>query len=484
MVPYVRWSVRVAKQVHREKFNIVRLACWFGCRESTRVRINLQQFQQGAPKRLGQLLQWNDAGCSVTLFPRAVSTLFYGHPGGHVNLIEAMGFAKRIEQGMRIIQLPMQKILKPFHLAAFLVATLLVAFCTKSNLADSPTALPSPEENVTSRAEEFCAGTTSIINLNIPIVDGMLSFSDHAAMISALNLLFSYDVDDVAAWENQKGFKSLFSEYARIEELPESNMATELTAGRLAKIMHITPDKTLSMPLYDPYISRILNTDGLVRVGNYIGTIGDNLNIWTSPSNKTALIQVLDSRVMPTGGDFVIIDNRFFNHFGSEAGDRSDFVLNSTECPSDAAITVLKENFQVSSGDNRRIDVVFKFALNITSPRPNGNQDYTCKFIIATTAKKGKKNKYKTNHYWSYNFTTTTFMPTAPVITWSNTGQNSCVKFGGATVPIMSYTNVSPNFLAANGIRLVSVTSGTSGQTGTAASHQGMNGEYVRWLCD
>lgn len=483
MVPYVRWSVRVAKQVHREKFNIVRLACWFGCRESTRVRINLQQFQQGAPKRLGQLLQWNDAGCSVALFPRAVSTLFYGHPGGHVNLIEAMGFAKRIEQGMRIIQLPMQKILKPFHLAAFLVATLLVAFCTKSNLADSPTALPSPEENVTSRAEEFCAGTTSIINLNIPIVDGMLSFSDHAAMISALNLLFSYDVDDVAAWENQKGFKSLFSEHARIEELPVENMTTELTTGRLAKIMNITPDETLNMPLYNMYLSRILNTDGLVRVGNYIGTIGRKVSIWTSPSNKVALIQALDSRVLPTGTDFVVLDNRFFGVVGG-VEDRGDTELYSSDCPVDASLSKSIDNLQVSTGDNRRIDVDFDFITETSTPLSNGNRDYTCTFVITTTSKKSKKNTYKTDHYWSYNFRTTTFTPGASVLNWSGTGQNSCTKMGGKTVSIVSYFNVTTSFLTANGIRLLEVIPGSNGQNGTAASHRGMNGEYVRWTCN
>lgn len=382
----------------------------------------------------------------------------------------------------------MKKIFKNARLGTVLAITFFMAFCSKPNIKDTS---DFPKEDVISRdgEEDICTvEKIDTIKLGVTIVDGMLSFSDHASMIDALDILFSHRLEEIIEWQNRVGFTSLFSEYARIDALGRSAMVTELTgltSGRLNKIMSIRSDTTLAMQLYNLYISRILNTDGLVKVSGYVGTIGDKINMWTIPSKKSTLISALNSGVAPTDGDIIVNDGRFFSPVNGEAGDRSDVVLYNSECPADASIGHHLDGQQVSSGDNRRIDAHFDL-MDITTEGSGGNKNYTSKFIIATTSKKGKKNTYNTDHYWSYNFKTTTFVPFATVQLWTGKGQNDCTKYGGKTVTILSLSNVTQSYLIANGIRLVEVIPGTSGggQTGTAASHRGMNGEYIRWDCD
>jgi hypothetical protein len=254
-----------------------------------------------------------------------------------------------------------------------------------------------------------------------------------------------------------------------------------LAKGRLSQILtHELVDgaQVIRMPKYSLYLGRVLNTDGLVCVGDYIGTISQNLNIWTNKANKQLLLNALNTKTLLEPEKFIVINNQYFG-----AEDR-DWTAASTACPLNASFispTQTRENPNLK----RRIETYYEFNA-LTTPAGGGLFHYDSKFVLVSTSKKGPNNKYKTDHYHAYNITVAIFNPLGPVNNWINSGTHSCTKTAVTTRFLHAYRNVTTPFLVTNGTSIVLVSPGAtnSGSTGTSTSHRGMDGLYARFDCN
>lgn len=319
------------------------------------------------------------------------------------------------------------------------------------------------------------------VDLEVSVVDGIMCFPDHDALVSTLDALTEYDVDVINDWEIKNNFTSITSSYYNIDELPYSQHSTELAKGRLSQILtHELVDgaQVIRMPKYSLYLGRVLNTDGLVCVGDYIGTISQNLNIWTNKANKQLLLNALNTKTLLEPEKFIVINNQYFG-----AEDR-DWTAAITSCPHNGPF-ISPTQTRVHPNLNRRIETNWSFNP-VTTPVNAILRNYDSKFVLTSVSKKGPNNKYKTDHYHAYNITVAIFNPFAPVNNWINSGTHSCTKVANTQRLLHSYRNVNDSFLIANGTSIVLVSPGAdnSGATGTATSHRGMDGLYARFDCN
>ncbi|MEZ4886850.1 MAG: hypothetical protein R3E32_19130 [Chitinophagales bacterium] len=373
------------------------------------------------------------------------------------------------------------KFIKNTHLFIVLIA-LCVVSCTKQDSIIDTSLNTQSHDIIDVSNEEFIDGVSQAdvivpIDLEVQVRDGMMIFKDHTSFIHAMDVLFEHNLESIEAWERQIGFKSLFTELARIEELPLEDMQRELKKGRLEQVTEIKTfegEPFLECSMYSRAMSMVLNTDALVQVDAFIGTIGQDITIWTMPKNKEELIQAFDTREKPIGKEFIIDDGRFFEH-------KKDFAVN-TSCTKNALWHSGTNTF-VNPDANRRIDTRFIFSP-ITTNRSNGNKDYTCKFSALSTSRKSSCCKYKTDHYWAIDIETTTFDPATGNTAWTANGTTTNQKHGGDNITIVTYQDVSQSFLITNGISLVEAYPNNQNGQGTKLSHRGMDGDYARFTCD
>lgn len=315
------------------------------------------------------------------------------------------------------------------------------------------------------------------IDLDVQIIDGVMAFKDHQEMLNAMDILVTHNIESIAAWEKQIGFKSLFSEYMRIDELPHNEMVGELNQGRLKKILEWNEEEQfLDMPLYNLYTSRVFNTNGLIRVGEFVGTVGTVLNVWTKANNMEGLVKALNTNYFPNNGEFIIYDNRL-NEIESR-----DWVLDA-QCPRNSSINrgfIMFEHPSANRRNRARFDwFVWK------NPLSNGNFDYVVKTINQSQSYKAAWNKYKTNHYHAHSFEWTTFNPNTPnSVEWMYSG-GSNRKTHTSSFSVVDVSNVTNQWTIDNGIQLVEVFPGNNGADGHCVSHQGMgSSNYVRFECN
>jgi hypothetical protein len=335
---------------------------------------------------------------------------------------------------------------------------------------------------VNEREDDICTiDKGDPVDLDVLVVDGIMCFPNHDSLVNTLDALTKYDVDVINDWEINNNFTSITSSYYNIDELPYSQHSTELAKGRLSQILtHELVDgaQVIRMPKYSLYLGRVLNTEGLVRVGDYIGTISQDLNIWTTMPNKQLLLNALNTKRLLEPEKFIVINDQYFG-----AEDR-DWTAVSTACPLNASF-ISPTQTRVNPNLNRRIETSYEFNA-VTTPANNSLRNYDSKFVLYSTSKKGPNNKYKTDHYHAYNFIAAIFDPAVPVNNWINSGTHYCTKTAVTTRFLNSYRNVTIPFLIANGTSIVLISPGAdnSGSTGTSTSHRGMDGLYARFDCN
>ncbi len=334
------------------------------------------------------------------------------------------------------------------------------------------------------REDDICTiDNDEPVDLEVSVVDGIMCFPDHDALVSTLDALTEYDVDVINDWEIKNNFTSITSSYYNIDELPYSQHSTELAKGRLSQILtHELVDgaQVIRMPKYSLYLGRVLNTDGLVCVGDYIGTISQNLNIWTNKANKQLLLNALNTKTLQEPEKFIVINNQYFG-----AEDR-DWTALTSSCPHNNTSFISPTQTRVNPNLNRRIETNWEFN-QVTTPASGGLFDYDSKFILYSTSKKGPHNKYKTDHYHSYDITCAIFNPAGVLSNRTSIETHSCKKTAVSRRFLNAYRNVTTTFLMTNGgtiLVLVSPGADNSGATGTATSHRGMDGLYARFDCN
>jgi hypothetical protein len=338
------------------------------------------------------------------------------------------------------------------------------------------------------------------IVLNVPVIDGVLSFQNHEALMTGIETLSKHGYKDILEWQRVNGFISLYSEFRRIGEIPNSQRQTELNTGRLADLLESrvtrVGDTIIDLVNYDVCLSKVLNQDGLVRVGNYIGALGDGLSIWTSPTNKSALIEILNSRQLPeNASNFIVLDPTYFQAGRTvanselpekKATERSgDYTLLDDAFPK-GLWSIADEHYN-NDGWERRIFAKFR-GSHVTTPGVEGTLNYSGTLTLYSRSEKPRKlasgwKTYRTDHYWTYDFVSSTYGSNPPPpTTWRNSGQADCTEEHSEYKRMLTYINVSQQFINDNGFLFVSITLGNngSGLNGTGVSHRGMGNKYIR----
>jgi hypothetical protein len=312
---------------------------------------------------------------------------------------------------------------------------------------------------------------------NATVIDGRLAFDNHEAMMKGIDRLAEYNTESVIAWGEKIGFTSLFAELTRIEERPVSEMQAELDKGdMLNDHFHITKEGELELTQQTVLLSRMFNTQGLVQVGNFVGSFTEGLNVWVEAENTEKLMTALKNRHIPESDkDFYYTDKSAF--------EPNKNWVETTTCPKTS--TWISPNRQYKNPtQNRRIDVQNSYHVIITPVyttvpfSPDWKHEYF--YTIETTSRKASWNKYKTDHYLNID------------IQISNRGQrtkkneqDSNTIYGFIRVDVF----FDPNFigLPSSAPFLVNVNPGVHGQwsnPGTSASHRGMGARYGRLDCN
>lgn len=333
------------------------------------------------------------------------------------------------------------------------------------------------------------------ISLEVEVIDGVLSFETHDELINSMNTLSSHNSESIKAWEEAQNFTSLFSEWIRIDELETYQEKLDaLNEGRLSQLLEFGADGDLFLVHSDLSLAMVMDIQGLLYVEGFVGTIGNDLNIWTVPSKKHLLLDALNSNTLPQDSDFIIIDGIALGGVNSIEPRVSAADTVVTECPLDKTLFTKSRRLR-NPVEYRWVDAIFGFNALIT-PRSNGNKDYTAKLHTNSTSRKGLfRVRYKTDHYhrmqarWK-KFNSTMVRSTTKVLTIKR--KKHAIHNEG----LLSYSNKSDSFLSQNGVRLLETYpnptwflsgNGITGGWGEGymVSHRGMGRDgYVGWECN
>ena len=312
----------------------------------------------------------------------------------------------------------------------------------------------------------------------VKVIDGRLAFKDHATLIKAIDKLADHNTESVVAWSKKVGFNSLFTELTRIEEKPFDKIQQELNKDMYKEYFYISEHNTLELSKHSHVHARVFNTQGLIQVGEFVGTISNGLNVWVKSDNVNKLVDALRNHEIPKGDkDFIVADKQAFD-------DYKNWVA-LENCPKTGNWLGPIHQYK-NPNDNRRIDVQNHFE-SFYNPNDFGSWDGTVRYNIYTTSRKASWNKYKTNHYLSIDIRTQHIYSNGssdPIIIRQNTDTGDTnTKYGNIVNHILSVTNMPYSYFQTNAEVLVETIAGSSGMTGTAASHRGMNDLWGRQEC-
>ena len=151
---------------------------------------------------------------------------------------------------------------------------------------------------------------------DVKVIDGRLAFKDHATLIKAIDKLADHNTESVVAWSKKVGFNSLFTELTRIEEKPLDEIKNELNRGMHNEYFYISEHKTLELSKHSHVHARIFNTEGLIQVGEFVGTISNGLNVWVKSDKVDKLVDALRNHKIPNGDkDFTVLNKEAFDNF-------------------------------------------------------------------------------------------------------------------------------------------------------------------------
>ncbi len=315
---------------------------------------------------------------------------------------------------------------------------------------------------------------------NAKVIDGRLAFDNHEALVKGINKLAEYNTESVIAWGEKIGFTSLFAELTRIEERPVSEMQTELDKGdMLNDHFHITKSGELELSKHTILMSRLYNTQGLVQVGNFVGTIMPGLTVWVEAKHTSKLIEALKNQYIPNNDkDFLVGENTIFNN------NKNWIALEN--CPKDFTWVGPLHQYKNPS-QNRRIEIRNSY-YRIMTPTPGNLWTISGEYRIETVSKKSSWNKYKTNHYLNIDIRARRISPssTQPITSHQKSEHDNNTKYGFISLSLSGFSGVDNAFAGLFKIRLVETKPGGAGwwDPGTSASHQGMGGRYGRHQCN
>ena len=113
----------------------------------------------------------------------------------------------------------------------------------------------------------------------VKVIDGRLAFKDHDAFLQGLFKISEYNTESVVAWSKKIGFTSLFTELTRIEEQSLDKIQQELTRNMYKEYFYISEHNTLELSKHSHIHARLYNTQGLIQIGEFVGTISNGLNV-------------------------------------------------------------------------------------------------------------------------------------------------------------------------------------------------------------
>jgi len=141
----------------------------------------------------------------------------------------------------------------------------------------------------------------------VKVIDGRLAFEDHNALMNAIDRIGEYNTESIIVWSEKMGFTSLFTELTRMEEFPVERIEEELyNKDLLNSYFYITDERVLALKKHTVLMSRIFNAQGLVQVGDFVGTISPGLNVWVEADKTDKLIQALKNAEIPENMKIVL----------------------------------------------------------------------------------------------------------------------------------------------------------------------------------
>ncbi len=315
------------------------------------------------------------------------------------------------------------------------------------------------------------------------VLDGRLAFENQDAFVKARHKLAEYNEESILAWSNKIGFRSLFAEKIRLEQLSREEIENEISQGLYSKYFIYNDEfDVVDLKMHSTIDAMVYNTEGIVQLRSKVGIMVPGLNIWTTTANIDLLVEAISNNFILDENEFRIFDKKMF-----EIDNRSEDVTTVVDdCWTDDQI-IWPWTSKVKNPDaNRRIRTQNRWIL-LTSEGNDGKLDYDAEYWIFSESFKGTNNRYKTNHYLTINVDVVPFwgVPLNAHSPRINTDIDTHTKWGNIVNHIEMFRDVDQSNLDDDGIRLLQTHPGIngSGLNGTGASHRGMGNLYLRHEC-
>ena len=172
------------------------------------------------------------------------------------------------------------------------------------------------------------------INLEVEVIDGVLTFQSFQEMMAAMDVLANANDESITSWEKQIGFQSLYSEFVQIDNSSQDEWFDIVPEERFNRFYVVDEHDEPYLKHFGSYAATVSNKDGIVRVKDKIGVVSVDLGVWTNHENVALLVEALQNESIDESDERLDI---YKNHMDATS-DRSYLgIVDSNLCPEDVS---------------------------------------------------------------------------------------------------------------------------------------------------
>lgn len=310
----------------------------------------------------------------------------------------------------------------------------------------------------------------------------MLVFANPSDYVQALNAHFDSQIEGLIEWEESIGFNSLFLSLEIYSDWDKERALDEIASNNLDKFIYWDASLGgLNFYNHNFFNSRMLNKEGLVRVGNYIGTTRNDKDIWVHKDDIRSLKIALKTN------DFSSVDLIIPATSVSVPNSPSRMWTETADCPLNQNFDYRKKVYESSENTSTRKRWLQSEAGFTIQQFPRGTNDsgiqtfsYFAGWYQVSKSLRGKnKRSYNARHNQNTSITYANFDPNSVDYPVTRTyGSTNYGRWCTNRLTLLFASRVTQNWISVNGLRMLSINS-------TNSTHDGMGeSELVNYDCN
>lgn len=333
------------------------------------------------------------------------------------------------------------------------------------------------------------------INLEVKIVEGIPTFETLDDFSHAIDVLAEHSEVDILSWSVNQGFHSLYVDLhsnleAENEEEDSFPVEPPSPSGESLVVQGEEGAELKASPLF---ISQLTTPEGYVSIDGLIGVLSLDLQVWAEPDQFESLKQAINTGSVEDLEGFIVINDSRDPEFNQNGLESRDAYYRSSLCPLRGSTSITtgkvgRQDEKPASDGKSRFQRLTYDTMQTVSGR-EGSQSLRFDFFMKSESfRKKKKRSYRTDHYFLYDFVSTSFSRISPVrhqITSRIIHSRTSVAEIKVNIVNLSLLTRADLLTFGREVRDVNPGVNNNQTSGTWASHQGMgNGNFLRVGCN